>query len=132
MSRERIVTGQELPEDSHRETIRPLSINEYTGQKRVVENLNISIKAALMREEPLDHTLFYGPPGLGKTTLAKIIAHEMGVNIVSSSGPALEKAHDLVGILTNLNRGFLLMKFIDLIKVSRIISCLLLKMEHLL
>lgn len=121
MSRERVVTGQPISEDIKVDTIRPISIGEYIGQKRVIENLNISIKAAKGRGESLDHILFYGPPGLGKTTLARIISHEMGVNIVSSSGPALEKAHDLVGILTNLNDGDIF--FIDEIhRLNRVVE----------
>ncbi|HPZ07525.1 MAG TPA: Holliday junction branch migration DNA helicase RuvB [Candidatus Eremiobacteraeota bacterium] len=121
MSRERIVTRQLLPDDNQVDTIRPVSIDEYIGQERVIENIKISVKAALMRKEPLDHVLFYGPPGLGKTTLAKIIAHEMDVKIISSSGPALEKAHDLVGILTNLNYGDIF--FIDEIhRLNRVVE----------
>ncbi|MEQ8224524.1 MAG: Holliday junction branch migration DNA helicase RuvB [Candidatus Eremiobacterota bacterium] len=119
--RERIVTAQQIEEDRDNDSIRPGTIGEYIGQERVVENLRISIKAALMRQEPLDHVLFYGPPGLGKTTLAKIIASEMGGKIISSSGPALEKAHDLVGILTNLNQGDIL--FIDEIhRLNRVVE----------
>jgi Holliday junction DNA helicase RuvB len=119
--RERIVTAQQIVEDKENDSIRPGTIDEYIGQERVRENLRISIKAAMMRQEPLDHVLFYGPPGLGKTTLAKIIATEMGGKIISSSGPALEKAHDLVGILTNLGQGDIM--FIDEIhRLNRVVE----------
>lgn len=92
-------------------TLRPKSLSEYTGQDTIVETLKIAIEAALKREESLDHILFNGPPGLGKTTLAHIIAHEMGTKIITSSGPALEKGGDLMGILTHLEKGDIL--FID-------------------
>lgn len=97
---------------SHEEwNLRPQSLGEYIGQRRVIESLNIAIMAAKKRKEPLDHILFQGPPGLGKTTLANIIAREMGVRIHHTSGPALEKGGDLVSILTSLERGDVL--FID-------------------
>ncbi len=92
-------------------TLRPKSLDEYIGQSKAKENLNIYIKAAKMRNESLDHVLLYGPPGLGKTTLSGIIAKEMGVNFRVTSGPAIEKQGDLVAILTNLNEGDVL--FID-------------------
>ncbi|HEY9229627.1 MAG TPA: Holliday junction branch migration DNA helicase RuvB, partial [Gemmatimonadaceae bacterium] len=92
-------------------SLRPQRLAEFIGQQKVKENLRIFIDAALARREPLDHTLFFGPPGLGKTTLAELIARELGVNIRTSSGPALEKAGDLVGTLTNLRPGDIL--FID-------------------
>ena len=92
-------------------SLRPRKLSEYIGQSRVVETLDIAIKAAQKREEPLDHVLFHSPPGLGKTTLAHIIAEEMGVHIVTSSGPAIEKGGDLISILTHLERGDVL--FID-------------------
>jgi Holliday junction DNA helicase RuvB len=92
-------------------SLRPRSLSEYTGQGKIVETLKIAIEAALQREESLDHVLFNGPPGLGKTTLAHIIANEMGTKIITSSGPALEKGGDLMGILTHLERGDIL--FID-------------------
>jgi len=86
-------------------TLRPAILSEYIGQEKVVETLQIAIEAALQRSEPLEHILFNGPPGLGKTTLAHIIAKEMQTRIVTSSGPALEKGGDLMGVLTNLERG---------------------------
>lgn len=92
-------------------SLRPKSLKEYIGQAEVVEALSIAIEAALQRKEPLDHILFHAPPGLGKTTLAHIIAQEMGVNITVTSGPALEKGGDLLGILTHLEEGDVL--FID-------------------
>jgi Holliday junction DNA helicase RuvB len=91
--------------------LRPKSLDEYIGQGRVIESLTIAIEAARGRGDPLDHVLFHSPPGLGKTTLAHIIAREMGVNIVTSSGPAIERGGDLISILTNLERGDVL--FID-------------------
>lgn len=91
--------------------LRPKNLSEYIGQTRVVESLTIAIQAAKRRDEPLDHILLHGPPGLGKTTLAHIIAAEMGVRIVHTSGPALEKGGDLISILTHLERGEVL--FID-------------------
>ncbi|MCK4390142.1 MAG: Holliday junction branch migration DNA helicase RuvB [Desulfobacterales bacterium] len=92
-------------------SLRPKHLKEYVGQAKVVETLKIAIEAALKRKEPLDHILFHGPPGLGKTTLGHIIAEEMGVNITITSGPALEKGGDLLGILTHLEEGDVL--FID-------------------
>ncbi len=110
---ERIVTGDYIEgEDEDIEIgLRPRSLSEYIGQAKAKENLQIYIKAALDRREPLDHVLLYGPPGLGKTTLAGIIANEMGVNIRITSGPAIEKAGDLAAILTNLSQHDIL--FID-------------------
>lgn len=92
-------------EDEQIVSLRPRSLPDYIGQERVVETLKIAIQAALMRDEPLEHLLFNGPPGLGKTTLAHIIANEMGTRLVTSSGPALEKGGDLMGLLTNMEKG---------------------------
>lgn len=91
--------------------LRPESFDDYTGQKKVIENLKVYVKAARERGDSLDHCLFYGPPGLGKTTLANIIAHELGVNITVTSGPAIEKSGDLAALLTNLTTNQVL--FID-------------------
>ena len=112
MSRAEITTPEVLAEESVVElSLRPQRLAEFIGQQKVKESLRIYIDAALARREPLDHALFYGPPGLGKTTLAELIAREMGVNIRTTSGPALEKPGDLVGTLTNLREGDIL--FID-------------------
>ena len=92
-------------------TLRPRSFSEYVGQDRMKKNLKLAIDAAKKREEPIDHVLLYGPPGLGKTTMASVIAHEMGKNIHVTAGPAIEKAGDLASILTNLGDGDIL--FID-------------------
>ena len=124
MSRERTIAGddqypvndmaEEMPEE-HEEhliwSLRPRTLSEYVGQTQVVESLGIAIVAARERQEPLDHVLLHGPPGLGKTTLAHIISREMGTEMVHTSGPALEKPLDIVGILSNLNEGETL--FID-------------------
>ncbi len=100
-----------MPEVEDYLNLRPRNLSEYIGQKQVVETLEIAIQAAKKRGEPLDHILFHSPPGLGKTTLAHIIATELGVRIVTSSGPAIEKGGDLISILTHLERGDVL--FID-------------------
>jgi len=92
-------------------TLRPRSLREFIGQKKIKENIEVFIKAALIRQEPLDHVLFCGPPGLGKTTFATVIANELGVNIKSTSGPVLERAGDVAAILTNLSDRDIL--FID-------------------
>jgi Holliday junction DNA helicase RuvB len=112
VSRAEITTPEVLADESVVElSLRPQRLAEFIGQSRVKESLDIAIQAAVGRREPLDHTLFHGPPGLGKTTLAELIAREMGVNIRTTSGPALEKPGDLVGTLTNLREGDIL--FID-------------------
>ncbi len=108
----RIVSPEYNYSDSDTElSLRPKTLDDYIGQDKAKENLTIYIKAALGRKESLDHVLLYGPPGLGKTTLSGIIAHEMGVNLRVTSGPAIEKQGDLVAILTSLNEGDVL--FID-------------------
>jgi Holliday junction DNA helicase RuvB len=112
VSTREITTPSALPDETSAETsLRPSRLDEFIGQARVKESLQIAIDAARQRGEPLDHTLFFGPPGLGKTTLAMLIAREMGVNIRTSSGPVLERPGDLVGMLTTLERGDIL--FID-------------------
>ena len=111
MDDERIVSSRQMQEDETESSLRPKSMEDYIGQSKVKENLQVFIEAAKQRGEPLDHTLLYGPPGLGKTTLANIIAAEMGVNIRVTSGPAIEKAGDLAAILTNLAKNDIL--FID-------------------
>jgi Holliday junction DNA helicase RuvB len=112
MSRTEVTTPEIIADESVVElSLRPQRLSEFIGQDRVKESLRIYIDAALARREPLDHTLFFGPPGLGKTTLAELIARELGVNIRTTSGPALEKPGDLVGTLTNLREGDIL--FID-------------------
>lgn len=108
---DRIITSDELREDVFEQNIRPDSLDEYVGQSEVKENLSIFIKAAKMRDEPLDHVLLYGPPGLGKTTLSNIIANELGSNIKTASGPAIEKSGDLAAVLSSLEPGDVL--FID-------------------
>lgn len=113
MTVDRIITGQAVSpeEEAFAWSIRPKRLAEYIGQPSVVEKLGIAISAAQGRKEPLEHVLFHGPPGLGKTTLAHIIAEEMGSRLVTTSGPSLQRAADLMGILTNLEREDIL--FID-------------------
>lgn len=108
----RVISTQIQEEDIKNETtLRPLTLNEYIGQEKIKHNLRIYIEAAKMRKEPLDHVLFYGPPGLGKTTLASIIANEMGVHMKVTSGPAIAKPGEMAAILSNLQEGDVL--FID-------------------
>lgn len=113
MSRERIVSGKAIsPEEEKLNwSLRPSTLTEFVGQRSVVDKLSISLQAAKKRKEPIEHMLFYGPPGLGKTTLAHIIAKEMSSKIFVTSGPALERSADLMGILTNLQKGDIL--FVD-------------------
>ncbi len=107
----RMVTTEFIPEDEAENSLRPRALSEYIGQEKVKENLSVFIDAAKQRGDVLDHVLLYGPPGLGKTTLAAIIANEMGVNFRITSGPALERPGDLAAMLTNLDVGDVL--FID-------------------
>ena len=116
MAVERIIQPTAMADDSDNEqlieiTLRPKDFENYIGQERLKKNIQLAIKAAKKREEPLDHVLLYGPPGLGKTTMASVIAHEMGANIRVTSGPAIERAGDLASLLTNLQDGDIL--FID-------------------
>lgn len=104
-AQDRVINPAPKPEDGYDQTLRPKHLSDFIGQEKIKENLAILIEAAKGRGEPLDHVLFYGPPGLGKTTLAHIIASEMGVNIKITSGPAIEKQGDLAAILTNLREG---------------------------
>ncbi|HEV8345189.1 MAG TPA: Holliday junction branch migration DNA helicase RuvB [Vicinamibacterales bacterium] len=112
MTDDRVIAAARVDEDAQYEAgLRPRRLDEYIGQDRIRENLQVAIAAAKQRSEPLDHVLLHGPPGLGKTTLAYVIANELGVQVRATSGPAIEKPGDLVGIVTNLARGEVL--FID-------------------
>jgi len=120
--RKRIIIETETDEDSVLNlSLRPESLDGFIGQKDLVENLRVAVQAAKQRGEPLEHMLFSGPPGLGKTSLSYIVAHEMGARITITSGPAIERAGDLIGILTNMERGDVL--FIDEIhRLSKIVE----------
>ena len=119
---DRIISGTSQEDDHSIDTgLRPRSLSTYMGQKSIKNNLSIGIAAAQQRDEPLDHILFYGPPGLGKTTLANIVATEMGVQIKTTSGPAIERPGDMVAILSQLQQHQIL--FIDEIhRLNRVVE----------
>ena len=119
---ERVISAKSVQEDGTLDSsLRPKRLKDFVGQQKVKDNLNISMQASKMRGESLDHIIVYGPPGLGKTTLANIIAQEMGVNVKVSSGPAIERAGDMAAILTSLNKGDVF--FIDEIhRLSRVVE----------
>ena len=127
---ESVLAGRKQAEDKMDLALRPSALDELIGQDQVKENLRIQIQAAKQREEALEHVLFHGPPGLGKTTLAHILATEMGVNIKVTSGPAIERAGDLAAILTNLRAGDIL--FIDEVhRLGRMVEEILLSLIHI-
>src|SRR5271166_2053391 len=111
MSEDRITSGERLPDDAAEATLRPQTLDDFTGQQASRENLKIFIQAAKSRGEALDHVLLHGPPGLGKTTLAQIVAREMGVGFKATSGPVIQRGGDLAALLTNLQPRDIL--FID-------------------
>jgi len=121
-NRQKLIINQDTEEDIVLNiSLRPGKLSEFVGQKEVVDNLKVALQAARQRKEPLEHILFSGPPGLGKTSLAHIIAHEMQTKITATSGPAIERAGDLIGILTNLEKGDVL--FIDEIhRLSKVVE----------
>ncbi len=120
--RKKLIVNQETEEDSIVSlSLRPARLDEFVGQRALVENLRVSVDAAKQRGEPIEHMLFSGPPGLGKTSLSYIIAHEMDARITITSGPAIERAGDLIGILTNMEKGDIL--FIDEIhRLSKVVE----------
>lgn len=119
--KEELVTQETEEDQVYSLTLRPQGLDDFVGQKILKENLQVSLKAAKQRNEPLEHILFSGPPGLGKTSLANIIAHEMDARITITSGPAIDRAGDLIGVLTNLNQGDIL--FIDEIhRLSKVVE----------
>ncbi len=121
LEKERLISPGDKKEDQQFIALRPKNLGDYIGQEKIKDSLKVSIEAAKIRKEPLDHVLLAGPPGLGKTTLANVIAHEMGCNIHVTSGPVIEKQGDLAAILTNLEMGDVL--FIDEIhRLSRVIE----------